>query len=156
MLDRIKALFSAQLEAGQAIAGHHETDQLQLAAVALLVEAAQMDDDFGAAERSKIIELVQRRFALSEAESQELLNAASVKVDQSIQIFGFTRVIDDGFSEDERIELMEMLWEVSYADGELHDYEASLMRRLAGLLHVSDRDSGDARKRALARLGKET
>ncbi len=152
MLDRIKAFFNVQLEAGETIAGHHGTDQLQLAAVALLVEAAQMDDDFGAAERSKIIELVQRRFALSEAESQELLQAASEKVDQSIQIFGFTRVIDDGFSEDERIELMEMLWEVAYADGELHDYEANLMRRLAGLLHVSDRDSGDARKRALARL----
>jgi uncharacterized tellurite resistance protein B-like protein len=45
-----------------------------------------------------------------------------------------------------------MLWELAYADGQLHDLEASLMRRLAGLLYVSDRDSGDARKRALRRL----
>ena len=155
MLDKIKALFSAQLEAGETIAGHHEADQLQLAAVALLVEAAQMDDDFEEAEREKIIELVKRRFDLDEKESEELLAAASEKVDQSIEIFGFTRVIDDGFTEDERIELMEMLWEVAYADGTLHDYEANLMRRLAGLLHVSDRDSGDARKRAIARLGVE-
>ena len=153
MLERIKALFSDQLAAGEAIAGHHETDQLQLAAVALLVEAAQMDDDFGEEERHKIVELVQRRFELNKAESEELLQAASKKVDQSIEIFSFTRVLDDGFSEDERVELMEMLWEVAYADGTLHDYEANLMRRLAGLLHVTDRDSGEARKRVISRLG---
>ena len=50
---------------------------------------------------------------------------------------------------------MEMLWEVAYADGELHDYEASLIRRVTGLLHVSDRDSGAARKRALDRLAQQ-
>ena len=44
--------------------------------------------------------------------------------------------------------MMEMLWEVAYADGELHDYEANLMRQVTGLLYVTDRESGDARKRA--------
>ena len=53
---------------------------------------------------------------------------------------------------EERIELIEMIWEVVYADGELHDYEANLLRRLGGLLYVSDRERGDARKRVLARL----
>jgi uncharacterized tellurite resistance protein B-like protein len=46
-----------------------------------------------------------------------------------------------------------MMWEVAYADGALHDYEASLLRRVTGLLYVSDRESGEARKRVLARLG---
>jgi uncharacterized tellurite resistance protein B-like protein len=45
-----------------------------------------------------------------------------------------------------------MLWEVAYADGQLHDYEASLLRRIAGLIYVGDRESGEARKRVLARL----
>jgi uncharacterized tellurite resistance protein B-like protein len=48
---------------------------------------------------------------------------------------------------------MEMLWDVAYADDHLHHLESSLMRRLAGLLHVDDRDSGEARKRVLARRG---
>ena len=48
---------------------------------------------------------------------------------------------------------MEMLWEVAYADGTLHDYEANLLRRLTALIHVTDRESGQARKRALAKLG---
>ena len=62
-------------------------------------------------------------------------------------------MIKDRFPHEERLELMEMLWEVAYADGVLHDFEASLMRRISGLIYVSDRDSGAARKRALARLG---
>jgi len=48
-----------------------------------------------------------------------------------------------------------MAWEVAYADGELHDFEANLLRRLAGLLYIEDRDSGMARKRVLDRLGLE-
>jgi len=53
---------------------------------------------------------------------------------------------------EDRVRILEMVWAVAYADGSLHDFEASLARRVAGLLHVSDRDSGAARKRARARL----
>ena len=49
--------------------------------------------------------------------------------------------------------MIEMLWEVVYADGQLHDYEASLLRRVTGLLYVSDRDSGEARLRVMEKLG---
>jgi len=153
VLDRLKAFLAGQTEARDAIAG--AGDRVQLATVALLVEAAQMDAEFGAEERAKIIELVEGRFGLSAAESRELLQAASEKVEQAVEVFGFTREIKNAFSPDERIEMMEMLWEVAYADGVLHDLEASLMRRLAGLLHVSDRDSGLARKRVLVRLDQE-
>jgi len=48
-----------------------------------------------------------------------------------------------------------MLWDVACADGEIHDYEANLVRRVAGLIHVSDRDSGQARKRAMIRQNPE-
>ena len=58
----------------------------------------------------------------------------------------------DALDESERIALMEMLWQLVYSDGELHDFEATLMRRLAGLLFVDDRQSGAARKRALEKL----
>ena len=54
---------------------------------------------------------------------------------------------------EERVGILELLWEVVYADGTLHDYEASLLRRVAGLLYVSDRESGEARLRVMERLG---
>jgi len=153
VLDRLKAFLAGQTDAQDALAG--AADKVQLATVALLVEAAQMDAEFGAEERAKIIELVEGRFGLSAAESRELLQAASEKVEQAVEVFGFTREIKNAFSPEERIEMMEMLWEVAYADRVLHNLEASLMRRLAGLLHVSDRDNGLARKRVLVRLGLE-
>lgn len=156
MLNRIKALFGDLDGSAGGTAGAHDADELQLAAAALLVEAAQMDDRFEERERTKILQLVRDRFALSEDEAASLVETASRRVEDSSQLFGFTRVVNDRFSFEERIELMEMLWQVVYADGVLHDYEANLMRRIAGLLHVTDRDNGEARKRALSRLDPET
>lgn len=155
MLNRIKAL----LFDGGGLATQAETvrrpDELQVAAAALLVEAAQMDDRYEDQERAKIAQLMKAHFGLSEEEVESLLVEAQRRVGESIQLFGFTRIVMARFSYDERVQLMEMLWEVAYADGKLHDYEASLIRRIAGLIHVPDRDNGDARKRALGRLGLE-
>jgi uncharacterized tellurite resistance protein B-like protein len=131
----------------------HSFEERQLAAAALLVEAASMDSEFGAAERAKIDQLLQSRFGLGAAEAGELLAEAERAAAESVQWQGFTQALKDGFAPAERIMVIEMLWEVVYADDQLHDYEASLLRRITGLLYVSDRESGEARKRVLARLG---
>jgi uncharacterized tellurite resistance protein B-like protein len=150
VINRIKALLKAG-EAGAPSVGS-DVDERQVAAAALLVEAARMDDDFDEAERRKIVELVTDRFELSGEEGETLLQIAESRVEDSVQTFGFTRVVKESFSHEERIELMEMLWQVVYVDGKLHDLEASLMRRIAGLVFVTDRESAAARKRALKRL----
>ncbi|MGH6904257.1 MAG: TerB family tellurite resistance protein, partial [Geminicoccaceae bacterium] len=131
----------------------HSFEERQLAAAALMVEAATMDSAFDAAERARIGELIRERFALGADEAADLIAEAERAVAASVQWHGFTSAIKDGYDHAERVELIEMLWEVAYADGRLHDYEASLLRRIAGLLYVSDRDSGEARKRVRARLG---
>ena len=104
--------------------------------------------------RPDIVELLSKTcFRLNDrAAADRVLQDAEALVADSNQLYGFTRIIKDRFSYEERVEFMEMLWQVSYADGELHDYESNLMRRIAGLLYVEDRDSGDARKRAIRRL----
>lgn len=134
-------------------ARQHSFEEKQLAAAALMVEAARLDDDFDAAERARIETLLQKQFSLKPAEASELLSAGEKASSDSVEWQGFTRAIKDGFEPEERVALIEMLWEVAYADGELHDYEASLIRRITGLLYVSDRDSGEARKRVRTRLG---
>ncbi|MDH3658979.1 MAG: TerB family tellurite resistance protein [Alphaproteobacteria bacterium] len=131
----------------------HSFEERQLAAAALMVEAAKLDDDFDVDERARIETLLKDQFSLTAAEAGELLSAAEQASDDSVEWQGFTRKIKDGFAPEERIQLIEMLWEVAYADGVLHDYEASLIRRITGLLYVSDRDSGEARKRVRTRLG---
>ncbi len=152
MINRVKALFLDRGGAPEARGAGHSHEELQIAAAALMVEAAQLDDDFDARERAKIRDLVTERFDLEPEESESLIEVAEERVARASQLYGFTRVVKNAFTQDERIELMEMLWEVAYADGELHDFEANLMRRLAGLLQIPDRDSGLARKRALERL----
>lgn len=146
-------MFVQRRGAPQARGAGHSHEELRIATAALMVEAAHLDDTFDARERDKIRELVTARFELGAEEGDSLIEAAEARVAESSQLHGFTRVVKAAFSQEERIELMEMLWEVVYADGELHHYEANLMRRLAGLLQVSDRDVGSARKRARKRLG---
>ncbi|MFQ5953805.1 MAG: TerB family tellurite resistance protein [Kiloniellales bacterium] len=152
MLDRIKALLSER--GGPAANGaRHDAGELRLAAAALLVEAARLDGRFDAVERERITGLVRQRFGLTDAEAARLFTEAEKAAKDASQLYCFTRVIKDRFPHDERVELIEMLWNVAYADGVLHDYEASLLRRIAGLIYVSDRESGRARKRVLERLG---
>jgi uncharacterized tellurite resistance protein B-like protein len=150
MFDRLKNLFAAD-DAPKSGAQAHGVDELQLAAATLLVEAARMDDDFGLDERVVIERLLRTRFSLSAEEADSLLGAADEAAAESVEFYGYTRKIKDAFDNDERIRMIEMLWEVVYADGEVHDHEANLLRRVAGLIYVSDRESGDARKRVLDR-----
>jgi len=124
-----------------------------LAAAALLVEAASMDGDFDDAERSRITELLQNRFELSDEETATLVGDAEQAVQESGQLYGFTRVVKDSYTPEERIEMIEMLWEVAYADGRVDHFESNLIRRIGGLIFVSDVDRGAAKGRVMARLG---
>lgn len=129
---------------------HSETN---LAVAALLVEAAMMDGDFDTTERATIERLVVERLSLDVEDAKALIADAEARVRDSVEMWGFAHKVKDAFSYEDRIGMVEMLWQVVYADGVLHDYEANLMRRIAGLIYVEDRDSAHARKRALVRLG---
>ena len=70
--------------------------------------------------------------------------------ENAVEMSRFTSLLRDQFDHEERIEMIEMLWHVVYVDGKIHDHEANLLRRVAGLLYVSDRESGEARKRVVS------
>ena len=121
-------------------------DEARVATAALLIEAALSDDDFKDVEREAIVDVMIRHYETSVAHAEEAQA-------ESDQLFYFTRAVKDSFPIETRVQMIEMLWEVAYADGVLSKYEANLVRRIAGLIYVSDRDSGIARKRVMARLG---
>ena len=150
MLDRMRALFGGERHAQRDEAA--ERDRLQLAAAALMVEGACSDGDFDESERNLIRDLLRDRFGLSAMDASELVEEGHKAVVESSETYGFTRVLKDELDADERIRVIEMLWEVAYADGHVHHYEANLVRRVAGLLFVADRDSGAARKRVEQRM----
>ncbi len=149
MINRIKALFTE----GPAKAGPPEKDELQAASAALLVEAACMDGHFDDDERQSIMALMKSHFDLNDEESETLIAEAEEVIEESGHLYAFTRVIKDRYESEQRIEMIEMLWEVAIADGTVDHFEANLISRIAGLIYVSDRDRGDARKRVVARLG---
>lgn len=152
MIGRLKALFERIEEPDAQPRGR---DDARLAAAVLMVEAARLDDSFGEDERRAMRDLLARRFELTAAEADDLVADAAAAQAESAEFFRFTNALKQAFSHEERVEMIELLWEVAYADGRLHDYEANLLRRIAGLLYVSDRERGEARRRVLDRLGLE-
>ena len=157
MLNRIKSLaagFGASSGSSSSAASIDTNEETkQLAAAALMVEAATMDGNFDESEADAISRITRHHFGLNEEEAASLLDAAREAQEAANHLMRFTKAVKESFPFEERVKIIEMLWEVVYADGEVHHYEANLIRRINGLLYVSDRDSGAARKRVAARLG---
>ena len=153
MLRRLKAALAARQAPGPAAPAASTTDRARLACAALLTRAAWLDGHLSESEEAAVERTMVERFGLEAGEVKAILAEAEDDLDRSVDIYRYTRALREAFDGNERIELLEMLWEVVHADGTVHAYEAQLMRRLAGLLYVEDRDSGAARKRALGRLG---
>jgi len=104
------------------------------------------------AERASISELLIDQLDLDQTMVDTLIEAALKEHEERVEIHSLTRKIRSDTDIEERITIMEMVWMVVLADGEKHDHEAQLMRRLAGLLFVDDQDSALAAQRAKARL----
>jgi len=148
MIGRIKALFQSPAKPSDE---DNSRDELQLAAAALLVEAAHMDEQFDDVERDTISAAISAHFSLTEEESAALLAEAEAAQSEAVDLHRFTSTINRRYEEADRIKLMEMLWEVVYADDTLDHYEANLIRRLGALLNVEDRARAEAKQRVLAR-----
>ena len=127
-------------------------DDLQTAVAVLLVEAARRDDTFDGVERATIERLLAEKFGLSAEATGQLLAEAESAADRTSQLHPFTRLAVERMDPQQRIRLIEMLWEVAYADGILDPEEDSLVRRIAGLIYVSDADRVAARQRVLQRI----
>lgn len=146
-----KFLFRRKGPAPAGTSGHADAE-LRLAAAALMVEAAKLDGAFDESERARIVALLDQRFGMDADDIATLIAAADEETDLAGGLYGFTKTVRDNFDHIERVSMIEMLWEVAYADGALHDFEANMLRRVAGLLYVTDQESGAARKRVLGRL----
>jgi uncharacterized tellurite resistance protein B-like protein len=149
MIDRLKAWLAEG--AKQASGG---ADELELAVATLLIEAGEVDDGhLDEPERVAVWRILARRFSLDDAAVGELVAVAEQRAERSTQLFGMTQLLNERFPLARRIELIEMLWEVAYADGALDPLEDTMLRRVAGLVDVSDHERGEARLRVLRRLG---
>ena len=130
-------------------------DETKLArtVAALLVEAAMVDGNIDENEYAHIRHILVMQLDQSADDAEAMLNEAVASHDERIEIHSLTRHIRDDTDAADRLVILEMVWMVVLADGNLDVHESQLMRRLAGLLFVDDVESGLAAQRARHRLG---
>ena len=139
MLKAIAGIFSEfrAVSGEPADASEHE---LKLATALLLVELARADHAFADIEQEAILGLLAEHFSLSESDVAALVEQARAEADHAASLQGFTRKLNDELDYSGKLKIIEMLWEVAFADEELSKYEDSLVRKLGDLLYVSHSD----------------
>jgi len=145
MFDSIRK-FLSDLAEGETHESHFQDDDYRLAAAALLVHAATIDGNVSDAERTKLRDLLQQRFALDDAMTDELVREATEAEQESVDLYRFTSLLNRKLNEEGRLRIIEMLWEIAYVDGKATELEDNMIWRAADLLGVSSRDRVNLRQ----------
>ncbi|RRS09757.1 TerB family tellurite resistance protein [Pseudoalteromonas sp. J010] len=143
MLNQLKKLFQSLQET----ASKEELD-FNTALAALLVEVMRADGKLQQSEFDKIAELLKTRCELPQAQVTTLIDEAQQLVEQAVDMYSFAKQINNHTNDVERIEVIELLWHVAYADGELDSHEDHIIRKIAGLFYVAHADFIAAKLRA--------
>ena len=138
MIEAIQNFFKTRIEAKE---GDEEKETAaRVAAAALLFEAAMSDYQLDDVERQTIKDLIIEQFNLDRTDAMTLIALAESQAKEATGLHGFTTLINQNWSETERVNLMEKMWRVVYADGRLDDHELHLMRKIQRLLHIPQVD----------------
>jgi uncharacterized tellurite resistance protein B-like protein len=145
--------FVADLADGEKPAGGLGDHDLRLATAALLVHASTVDGEMSDAERQQLRGLLKQRFELDDAAADELIAQAAAADEKAVDLYHFTRLLNDSLDEAGRLRIIEMMWTVAYADGVLSGFEDNLIWRVADLLCVSSTERIALRRRVAAQAG---
>lgn len=155
MLKEIKSFFS-DLAGGEKHPAHFDDNDDRLAAAALLVHVATLDHDFLKTDRSKLHDLLKSRFDLDDALTEELIDEAVAADHDAVDFYHFTSVLMRALDEAGRQRIVEMMWEMVYADAKVSEFEDNVMWRVADLLGVSARQRIELKERASKASDDET
>ena len=114
--------------------------------IALLIHAAKIDENYTENEKKIIKKVIMDLNKMSFNQADELLKLAEKKEEESNQIIEFTKEIKK-YSMEFKLKIVEIIWKIVYSDGTCDSYESTLIRRICGLLYVSDKDSGIIKKK---------
>ena len=139
MINKIKNLIS-NLSKKEEENKELDSSLLDNACAALLVEIAFADKDFDDTEKDSLRETLVKTYGLKEEEIEEIIQDADRSVEESTSLYGYTRIVNDEFNYEDKLDLIRNLWKVAYADGNLDKYEEHLLRKISDLIHVSHSD----------------
>ncbi len=149
MLQSLRNIFSNNINQNK------ENDSKDIYILAgLMIEAANTDGNVSNDEINKISFSLINVFKENPKEVELALSKALEDKDNSNSLHFYTSKLNKSFSHEKKLLLIEVLWEVILADNEIHDFESNLLRRLAGLLYISDIECGNAKKRASDKVNK--
>lgn len=136
MLKSIQRFFRQHIAFDPDADAERAAHRARVAAAALLVEVVRSDSEFSEAERGAVVEAAERGLGLDATESRRLLELAEAEAEEAHDLYQFTSQINQAFSAEEKIRLIEELWRVAYTDDVLHRYEEHVIRKVADLIHV--------------------
>ena len=139
MIKKIKELIS-NLSDKDVQEKSQDSSLINNACAALLIEIAYADKDFDESEKMSLKNSLMTTYKIDEIEIDELILDASQSVQESTSLYGYTRIVNDEFSYDEKLNLLKNLWKIAYADGNLDKYEEHLLRKISDLIHISHSD----------------
>jgi uncharacterized tellurite resistance protein B-like protein len=138
MLTGFKSLFSDLLQTEQEVID--TMDPKQLAAAALMIEVATIDEDFDDKETAALTAELRRQFELDNATLHKLVERARAERNDATSLYQFTRLVNDAFTAEEKCLLLLGMWRVAFADGDLNKYEEHIIRRVSELIYVPHTD----------------
>jgi uncharacterized tellurite resistance protein B-like protein len=137
MLEQLKRIFGGESSTRDML---RQREAIELATAALLIELAHADLAVAGSELVAVRQLLQQHFGITGEALQALMAEAARRLDHAASLHEFTYQLDRELSQEDKLAVIEMLWRVSNADGHIDTEEEQLIARIAGLLHVSDRD----------------
>ena len=151
MLAKLRDFFSDKIEIEKNGVSNTEY-KIRIATCALLVEMASIDNEFDQSERERITAYFKDQFKLADDEINELLQLAKRELDDRIDLWGFTNLINQNYDNEQKIKVIEMIWEVVYADGKLSAHEDYLVHKFYKMLNLTHNQMIEAKIRVLERL----
>lgn len=126
-----------------------EGHQLKLASASLLIEMIRMDHKIEQTEHDMVKALIKKDFDLSEEETETLFTLAEEESQNAIDYYRFAKLINKEYDNSKKITIIENLWHIAYADGELDKYEEHYLRKVANILHIPHKEFIKAKHRVI-------
>ncbi len=147
MINTIKQFFEKNIQTPPNSSVKVSEHSLQLATAALMIEMMRADTEISDEEQRVITGTIKAKFVLSAEETETIIKLAEDEISKATGYFEFTSLINKGYSYDQKIKVVEHLWEVAFSDSVLDKYEEHMVRKIADLIHVSHKDYIEAKLR---------
>ena len=149
MLDIVKRFFSKVTEDGSKTTDQKTDHDVRVAICALFVEISRIDEKFTQEEMDTLLSILKEKYGLSPDHADALIAEAEKELKESVDLWQFARLINENYSNEEKMEIIETLWRIVYVDGKMDQYEHYLMNKLKNLLRLSHNQLIDAKLKVL-------